>query len=593
MIFAPALLVGVVGMLGLGSLGDVFETPPMAWLGLTPWEPLLPAPPHPGRLVLGALMLTWPAVLARWDAREALRRCLGEGLSVTWLRRRLRLQDGSVPAAAILAGLVAGMETWVPWLTDSLGLQALVLLTPLVLAEVGVRIPQAWLDRRLERLTHERILRLGWRRAFTAPILLVLPIVLTGLLDLATLSRPLEVGMGWTTWGQCVLVLGGVVSASVVMPWLFRLLLPLKRRFPGPFEGVVHAAAAALGFPRRKLFYLPSGFSVVNAFLVGPVRFGRFMAISDGLIHMLPQESLPGVIAHEVGHARSGHILLWAAVLASVLLWLGIQPLGEPTMGEDWLGSLGFLGAVLGAIWLVRKLAHRFELEADAWSAAALGDPQPILTALGTVASTHPASADRDGLLHPSDRARMEHLQALQEDPGHRLRFERSGRRLRMLIALLLAVSLGAAAWRSVAAWPDERLDWLYWNGRMATLGQALEGVSTDPDSPWESQQRAAAAAVPEDAPWHLIRDRLADAGWRIGIEALDGASLDSAAWTRAVTHLGLVRHRGELRPEEFGAWRLVAALADGDTNAVDDWRGWLRREHLGRLPSAVQQLLQ
>ena len=134
--------------------------------------------------------------------------------------------------------------------------------------------------------------------------------------------------------------------------------MPTSRLLPGRHEASVAATVAALGFPRRSVLALDSGHRLVNAALVGPLRWPRYLILSDGILSLLDPFALRGVVAHEVAHARAGHPALLALVFVVIPLLL-LQPvLGTDTgdLDPSWV-----LVALVGADGATR---HEFEVRA-------------------------------------------------------------------------------------------------------------------------------------------------------------------------------------------------------------------------------------
>jgi STE24 endopeptidase len=133
-----------------------------------------------------------------------------------------------------------------------------------------------------------------------------------------------------------------------------------------------------------------------NAFFTG---FGRFrkIVLFDTLIEQLDEPELAAVLAHEIGHYKKGHIpkmLAWSAVslLAAfgALAWL---------TGQEWfLRSFGFEAGNLAPAFLLFGLlsgtltfwftplanlwSRRFEYQADAFAAKAIGEGRSLIGAL-------------------------------------------------------------------------------------------------------------------------------------------------------------------------------------------------------------------
>jgi STE24 endopeptidase len=140
---------------------------------------------------------------------------------------------------------------------------------------------------------------------------------------------------------------------------------------------------------------------------VGPRKFSIY--ISDYLIENLKPVEVEAVVAHELAHAKKRHLLKILLFTLSFVLtgmnlllysWVErVNPISQITM----IAGIVFLLAVSVAS---TSLVRRFELEADALSAEALGSPEPMISALQRLAELNLtpksilASSDGDYGIH-------------------------------------------------------------------------------------------------------------------------------------------------------------------------------------------------
>lgn len=133
-----------------------------------------------------------------------------------------------------------------------------------------------------------------------------------------------------------------------------------------------------------------------NAFFTG---FGRFrkIVLFDTLVQQLGEPELEAVLAHEIGHYRKKHVpkMLVASALGSLagfylLAFLTRQPWFYEAFGfaaGSAAPALLLFGLLSGlATFWFSPLAHwwsrRYEYQADAFAAKAVGQPAPLIGAL-------------------------------------------------------------------------------------------------------------------------------------------------------------------------------------------------------------------
>jgi heat shock protein HtpX len=132
-----------------------------------------------------------------------------------------------------------------------------------------------------------------------------------------------------------------------------------------------------------------------NAFATGRNPEHAAVAVTQGLMQIVDQEELRGVLAHELSHVKNRDILI-TSVAAAVAL--GITFLARMLMWGAMFGGLGgggrdrdgnFLGAIammilapIAAALLQMALSRSREFEADHSGAELLGDGEPLARAL-------------------------------------------------------------------------------------------------------------------------------------------------------------------------------------------------------------------
>ena len=159
-------------------------------------------------------------------------------------------------------------------------------------------------------------------------------------------------------------------------------------------HALVEKLAARAGMPTPKVYLLPT--ATPNAFATGRSPEHAAVAVTAGLLELLDERELEGVLAHEIGHVKNRDTLIGtvAATLAGVisyaaqsLFWFGGSLLGRGDDEEGGLGhALGNLGVLLvapiAATLLQLAVSRSREYGADATGAALCGDPDALASAL-------------------------------------------------------------------------------------------------------------------------------------------------------------------------------------------------------------------
>jgi len=232
---------------------------------------------------------------------------------------------------------------------------------------------------------------------------------LKGVLVGFALGYPLLVLILWlvglTTWWWLWAFAAFFVFQLVMMVVYPMFIMPLFNKFEELPEGELRTALFALGnrtgFRAKTILVMDgskrSGHS--NAFFTGFGRFRR-VVLFDTLIEQLSQRQLEGVLAHEIGHYKLGHIpkmvlLSVVSLLVSFALlgWLATSPWFAEAFGfASAPGQLGptllLFGMLSGLLtfWLsplTNRLSRKHEYQADAFARAAMaGDPAPMIGAL-------------------------------------------------------------------------------------------------------------------------------------------------------------------------------------------------------------------
>ena len=334
---------------------------------------------------------------------------------------RLEIVKSSTSLGILLAFWFCGgfgwLDAWARSLTTTPVATGLVFLSALMLALWLVNLPFS---------IHETFViekQFGFNQ--TTPATFIMDCV-KALLLAAVIGLPLIASVLWIfghvshawLWAWAV-----VTAFQLLLAWLAPpLILPLFNKFTpmpdGDLKHEIEALGSRCGFPLAGVFVMDGSkrSTKANAFFTG---FGKQkkIALFDTLVEKSSTPELLGVLAHEIGHFRRGHIRqrLAAGILqAAVIFFLlgmatdpggrfarllfdafGVAPI-SPHVGLVLFGILlepvnTLLGVALHA-W-----SRRHEFEADAYAAQVTGDGRPLAAALKQMSADH--------LSHPTPAA--------------------------------------------------------------------------------------------------------------------------------------------------------------------------------------------
>ena len=155
---------------------------------------------------------------------------------------------------------------------------------------------------------------------------------------------------------------------------------------------IVERLCAKTGLPMPKIFVIPT--ASPNAFATGRNPNHASVAVTAGILDLLNDDELEGVLAHELGHVRNRDILISSiaatfagavTILARMAGWAAMFGGG----GRDRDREGGLLGAIammvlapIAAMLIQMAVSRSREYQADATGAHFTGNPGALASAL-------------------------------------------------------------------------------------------------------------------------------------------------------------------------------------------------------------------
>ena len=160
-----------------------------------------------------------------------------------------------------------------------------------------------------------------------------------------------------------------------------------REQLPRLYE-VMERLAAKADIPVPKLYVVPQ--AAPNAFATGRNPHHASVAVTQGLLELMTDDELEGVIAHELSHVRNYDILTSsvAATIAGAVTYLAHFGMffGGGREDRDRGGGLGALAMIilapLAAMLLQLGLSRGREFAADETGARMVGQPYGLISAL-------------------------------------------------------------------------------------------------------------------------------------------------------------------------------------------------------------------
>jgi heat shock protein HtpX len=138
-------------------------------------------------------------------------------------------------------------------------------------------------------------------------------------------------------WGEGGLLVALVFSIAMNFASYFfsdRIALSMYRAQPVTREQapqifqIMDQLCASQDIPLPKIYVIPD--ESPNAFATGRNPQHASVAVTQGAIHLLNQDELTGVLAHELAHVKNRDILISsvAATLAGIIMWIAMTKAG-------------------------------------------------------------------------------------------------------------------------------------------------------------------------------------------------------------------------------------------------------------------------
>ena len=207
----------------------------------------------------------------------------------------------------------------------------------------------------------------------------------------------LFMGIG-AIFGTGGLIIGAVLALAIVggTYWFSDKIAvaaarakPVSREEAPRLYAIVEDLAQRDGIPMPRLYVSPE--AQPNAFATGRGPNHAVVAVTQGILQVLDDDELRGVLAHELSHVRNRDILIGSVAAAVALMITFVARIamfsaifgGGDNEGGNIFGLLAMaILAPIAAGLLQMALSRSREYQADASGAHLIGDGEPLARAL-------------------------------------------------------------------------------------------------------------------------------------------------------------------------------------------------------------------
>lgn len=192
-----------------------------------------------------------------------------------------------------------------------------------------------------------------------------------------------RVGLMWAFGGALIMNVGMYWFSHKVVLKMYKARIVAREDAPKLYDMVDRLRQRA-DLPMPTVAIAPS--EQPNAFATGRNPANAVVCCTAGLLKLMSQEELEGVIAHELGHIKHRHMLVGtlaatiAGAVASLARWGFILSRGENR--NPIVGILIMILAPIAAVIIQMAISRQNEFQADRTAAEIMGTPRGLTSAL-------------------------------------------------------------------------------------------------------------------------------------------------------------------------------------------------------------------
>ncbi len=269
--------------------------------------------------------------------------------------------------------------------------------------------------------------------------------------------------------GQTAYFLVFLMIAAIFAPLMIQKFWRCRPLEHGARRSRIEALCQKAGVKYANIVYWPifDG-RMITAGVMGLVARFRYILVTDALFSILTPEEVDQVIAHEIGHVKHKHLLLYLLFfIGFMLISYTVDPLSQLLLFSDGplLGAIEkfdldpfktlqiFYGVMLVVCiviyfrYIFGYFIRNFERQADLYVFQLFSSAQPLISTFHKIAASSGQPADKPNWHHFSIQQRMDYLTRCERSP---MWISRHKKKVTQSIGIFVAafIVLGAAAYQ-------------------------------------------------------------------------------------------------------------------------------------------------
>lgn len=267
-------------------------------------------------------------------------------------------------------------------------------------------------------------------------------------------------------WGDLLFFGMFLIFVMIFFPPMVRRLWGCKKLIDGPLKEHLVSFCARQNFQAEIYIWPLFEGRMLTAGVMGVVPGLRYILLTPAIIETMTIDELEAVMAHEIGHVKKKHLLLYVLLIGGFSAMAGFlaEPVLYSFLSLDWVYRLletevvntetiiGLIGGVPLLIFLLvyfrfvfGYFIRNFERQADLYVFSVFGNCRSLISAFEKIAVTSGQSKDKPNWHHFGIGERIEYLEKCERDPVFISKQDQKVRRSLVAYLLILFSAIGLA----------------------------------------------------------------------------------------------------------------------------------------------------
>ena len=267
-----------------------------------------------------------------------------------------------------------------------------------------------------------------------------------------------------STLGDLLFFIIFLVFIMIFFPPIVRRLWGCKKLPDGPLKDHLSKFCRRQNFKVELYIWPLFEGRVLTAGVMGMIPGLRYILLTPAIIEAMTSAELEAVMAHEIGHVKKKHLLMYVLLIGgfSAIAGLLAEPLFYYSFSFEWVFKLltsenmnpdTIIGLIVGVPFLILLLFYfrfvfgyfirNFERQADLYVIKILGSGRALVSAFDKIAGTSGQSKKKPNWHHFGLGERIETLERCEKEPSLIDSQDKKVRRSLIIYVFLLLAAAG------------------------------------------------------------------------------------------------------------------------------------------------------